>query len=109
MSILRQPTKGTYAEMSAAGSTQADAAEIKADYIMVTSLTESSADGVLLPPGNLSDEVVIVNGTGSANLKIYPRSGGKINNAGADAALEIEPNRAAHFIGISSLNWAAFF
>ena len=106
---LRQPTKGTYAEMSAAGSTQADAAEVSADYIMVTSLTELTADGVLLPPGNLGDEVVIVNGTGTANLKIYPRSGGKINNVVANGALEIAPNTAAHFIGINSLNWAAFF
>jgi hypothetical protein len=106
---LRQPTRGIYAELAAAGSTQATAAEITADYIMVTSLTELTTDGVVLPPGNLGDEVIIINGTSSANLKIYPRSGGKINNAAADAALELSPNSAAHFIGINSLNWAAFF
>jgi hypothetical protein len=106
---LRQPTRGIYAELAAAGSTQATAAEITADRIMVTSLTESSADGVILPPGNLDDEVRIINGTGTANLKVYPRTGGKINNAATNAAIELGPNEAAHFIGINSLNWAAFF
>jgi hypothetical protein len=106
---LRRPTRGNYAEIAAAGSTQATAAEITADFVVVTSLTETTADGVLLPPGNLWDEVVIVNGTSTANLKIYPRSGGKINNAAANAALELPPNSAAHFIGVNNLNWAAFF
>jgi hypothetical protein len=108
MTNRREPTRGTYAEMAAAGTTQATAAEITADYVLVSTVT-SSADGVVLPPGNLGDEVVIVNGDAFDNLKIYPRSGGKINNAVADAALEIAPNRAAHFIGINDKNWAAFF
>lgn len=104
---LRQPTKGTYAEMAAAGTTQADAAEITADYVLVT--TVATGSGVILPPGNLADEVVVVNGHSSENLLIYPRSGGKINNAAANGALDLLPNSAAHFLGINSLNWAAFF
>ena len=104
---LRQPTKGTYAEMSAAGTTQADAAEIVADYVLVS--TVAAGAGVLLPPGNLGDEVVVVNGSGSEALLVYPRSGGKLNNAAADGALTLPANMAAHFIGINSLNWAAFF
>src|SRR5262245_62635356 len=105
--VLRAPTKGTYAEMSAAGTTQTDAAEITADYVLVT--TVAAGSGVLLPAGNLSDEVVIVNGHATESLLIYPRSGGKLNNATADAALTLPANSAAHFIGINDKNWAAFF
>ena len=105
---LRQPTRGAYAEMTAAGTTQATAAEITADYVVVTTVM-ASADGVILPPGNLNDEVIVVNGDSADNLKIYPRSGGKINRATADEALDLPPNTAAHFRGENSLNWAAFF
>lgn len=105
---LRQPTKGIYTEMAAAGTTQATAAEITADYVLVTTVT-ASADGVLLPEGNLGDEVIIVNGDSADNLMIYPRTGGKLNNAAANGALTLPPNMAAHFIGINSLNWAVFY
>lgn len=108
MSVLRRPTRGPYAEMSAAGTTQATAAEITADYVVVTTVTES-ANGVILPPGNLNDEVIVVNGDSADNLMVYPRSGGKINRATADGAVELPPNRAAHFRGENALNWAAFF
>jgi hypothetical protein len=93
--------------MSAAGTTQATAAEITADYVMVT--TVAAGSGVLLPSGNLADEVVIVNGHGSESLLVYPRSGGKLNNAAADGALTLPPNMAAHFIGINDKNWAVFY
>ncbi len=108
MTILRQPTRGAYAELTAVGTTQATAAEITADYVVVTVVT-SAASGVILPPGNLNDEVIIVNGDSADNLFIYPQVGGKINRATANAALELPPNRAAHFRGENSLNWAAFF
>lgn len=105
--LLRQPTRGAFAEMAATGTTQATAAEITADYVVVTPTTD--ATGVVLPPGNLNDEVIIVNASASENLVVYPRSGGKLNRASADASLEILPRTAAHFRGENSLNWAAFF
>mgnify|MGYP001576717423 CR=1 FL=1 len=69
----------------------------------------SAASGVILPPGNLNDEVIVVNGDSADNLFIYPQVGGKINRATANAALELPPNTSAHFRGENSLNWAAFF
>ena len=86
--------------------TLADAAEITADKVLVT--TVAAGSGVLLPPGNLDDEVVVVNGHSSEALLVYPRSGGKLNNAAADGALSLPANSAAHFIGINDLNWAVF-
>jgi hypothetical protein len=109
MSILRQPSKGEYVEMAAAGTTQATAAELTADRVMVTTITEASAEGVILPLGNLNDEVFIINGHATANLFIWPRSGGKLNNASADSNLTLPPNRAAHFRGINDKNWAVIF
>jgi hypothetical protein len=100
-------TKGPYAEMAAAGTTQATAAEFTADRVMVTTVTES-ANGIILPPGNLDHEVEVVNGT-TLTLFIYPRSGGKLNNAAADLPLQLPGNRAGRLRGVNSLNWIAFF
>lgn len=102
-------TKGPYATMAATGTTQATAAEMVADKVLVTTVTQGSADGVLLPPGNLDKVVVIVNGSSSASLSVYPRSGGKLNNRTADAALELPAGAAARFEGVNHLNWIVFF
>ena len=101
-------TKGPYAEMSAAGTTQATAAELVADKVTVTTVSAALA-GVILPAGNRDDKVTIVNGQGTHTLFIYPRTGGKINNATANLPVELPPNKAAHFEGVNSLNWTAFF
>lgn len=104
-------TRGPYAEMAAAGTTQATAAEVVADKVVVTTVTPA-AQGVILPPGNLDQIQIIVNGTSGATgvpLFIYPRTGGKLNNATANEALELPPSRAVRLEGVNALNWMAFF
>lgn len=94
MKNLREPTKGPYVTMAAAGTTQADAAAMPADFVMVTSGSEDN--GVLLPLMNVNEEAIVCNGL-TVNIKVYPRSGGKINNATVDVALLLSANAAAHF------------
>ena len=88
--------RGEYAAIAAAGTTQATATEMPAYTVMVTSGT----GGVMLPPLNVNEEAVVCNGlTGSSaiDLMVYPRSGGKINNATADTPLLIPESRAVRF------------
>lgn len=107
MPAIRQPTKGPYATMAAAGTTQATAAELTADKVVVTTITAASAECVILPTGNRDDEVRIVNGT-NLDLMIYPRTGGKINNATENLPMILPGYTAAHFIGINAVDWMAF-
>ena len=104
---LRNPSKGPYAVMAATGTTQADAAEMPADVVMVTSGAEDA--GVILPLMNVNEECIVCNGT-SANIKVYPRSGGTLNNAAANEALLMPENSAARFRAIDGGgNVMAFF
>lgn len=100
-------TKGPYATMAAAGTTQATATEITAEFVMVTPTV--SADGVLLPAKNLNDDVYVVNADSTHTLFVYPQTGGKLNNGTANDPLNMPPNTAARFRAISSLDWAVIF
>jgi hypothetical protein len=50
----------------------------------------------------------VCNGT-SAEIFIYPRSGGKINNSDANVHLWLNANSAARFLAIDGLNVIAIF
>lgn len=100
-------TKGPYNTLAAAGTTQATAATINADVVMITSGT--SGAGVVLDAMDLNQEAIIVNGVSSSEYKIYPVSGGKINNATADLPLLLPPNKAARFRAINNVDVIAFF
>lgn len=104
-------TRGPYAEMAAAGTTQAAAAPVLADKVVVTAVT-TAAQGVILPPGNQDQVQIIVNGTSGLTavpLFIYPQVGGKLNNQTANDAISLPPGSAARLEGVNALNWMAFF
>ncbi len=109
--MIPTPTRGEYNTLSAAGTTQATAAEMNADTVMVTGGSQGS--GVILRPLNVREECIVVNGTSGVNaidLKVYPRSGGKINNASANDYLILPAQRAARFRAIDGAgNVIAFF
>jgi hypothetical protein len=98
--------RGEYSIISAAGTTQATATEMPSYNVMVTSAT--SAQGVILPPMNKGEEAIVCNGS-DAEIFVYPRSGGKINNSAADVHLWLSANSAAHFLAIDGLNVIAIF
>jgi hypothetical protein len=98
--------KGEYSVVAAAGTTQATATEMPAYMVMVTSGT----GGVILPPMNKDEEAVVCNGLSSEEIKVYPRTGGKINNATANLHLLLPNNSAARFKAIDGAgNVIAFF
>jgi len=97
--------RGEYAEIAAAGTTQATATEMPSYQVMVTSGT----GGVLLPPMNKGEEAMVCNGLSTVSIDVYPRSGGKLNNMTADLPLTVPTNRAVRFRAIDGLNLFAFF
>lgn len=102
-------TRGNYNTQAAAGTSQATAAVLTADRVMITTVTQGSADCVILSARNLGDRQIICNGSTVDNLYVYPQVGGKINNASINAYLELPPNTAAQFEYVSSVNVFAFF
>jgi len=98
--------RGEYAAIAAAGTTQATATPMPAYMVMVTSGT----GGVQLPPLNKDEDAVVCNGLSGAEVFVYPRSGGKINNATADLHILLPPNTSARFRAIDGAgNVIAFF
>ena len=100
-------TKGPYAEIAAAGTTQAAATLATADTMMITSGT--SGAGIRLDDMDLNAEVIIVNGVSTSEYLIYPKVGGKINNATANLPLGLPPQKASRFRAINALDVIAFF
>lgn len=100
------PLKGEYAEIAATGTTQATAAEMPSYTVTVTSGT----GGVILPPLNKNEEAVVCNGLSDVEINVYPRTGGKLNNATANLPLLVPNNRAVRFRAIDGGgNAIAFF
>jgi len=98
--------RGEYAEIAAAGSTQATATGMPSYTVMVS----SGSGGVGLPPLNRNEEAIVCNGLGSDDISVYPQSGGKINNSTANLPLVLPANRAARFRAIDGAgNVIAFF
>lgn len=97
---------GTFATgLSAAGTTNADATQLVADFNVVT--TASTNQGVKLPDVEVGSSVVVVNGTAAAPLLVYPPASGQINNLTATSGGRgIGAGKAGIFIRGSAVHWA---
>ncbi len=100
-------TKGPYNVLAAAGTTQATAAALNADMVMVTS--GAAGSGVILPTLDVGQEVVVCNGVAELDLSVYPLVGGKINNSTANLPLVLPANHSARFKAISALDVISIF
>ena len=98
LEVLRNPSKGPYAAIAAAGTTQATAAAMTADVVMVTSGAEEA--GVILPAMNAREECIVCNGL-NVDINVYPIVGGQLNNSTANLPLILAPFTAARFRAIN--------
>lgn len=90
---------------AAAGSDQAGATALTVDQNNVTGA--DGTKGVALPAAVAGDEVVIVNTSASAALKVYPVNGGAaaINGLSANAAYLVLPGERCVFVAESATQW----
>ncbi len=63
-------------------------------------------DSALLPEGELGDEIWVRN-NGAASCNVFPRVGGAINGAAANAAFAVGASKTALFKNIDGTNWIA--
>lgn len=93
------------AAVTAAGTTQGTATAITADVNVVT--TASSAQGVILYSGVPGDSQIVYNNT-TADIRVYPHSGGNFNQLAANAGFVLAPYTAAQCFLINATQWVAF-
>lgn len=105
---LAKAINGTVAPtVSAAGTTIADATQLKAGHNIVTTVAASS--GVLLPNGEIADEVFVYNGTATNDLAVYPATSSQtINQLSAGIAVLLPPYTGAFFRRATSTAWTGF-
>lgn len=97
------------AALAATGSSsQANGYAIKNSVNTFTTVTNASADSATLPTeANCENDDIFVKNEGAGTLKVYPHSGGKINNGSTNAVYYIATGQSAHFKRTSSTGWFA--
>jgi hypothetical protein len=90
------------AAVTAAGTNQSTATQLTADHNLITAC--DPGQGVILPAMTFGDEVWVANGDSDADLLVYPRTGGKLNNQTANTPLSVATGRAAVFRAIGALD-----
>lgn len=93
---------GNSSAVTAAGTTQATATPLTRTVNMVTG--GSTNNGVILPTPVGGERVFIRNNLG-VDIKVYPQSGGQINNGGANIAATLSASSALEYIAASSTLW----
>jgi hypothetical protein len=90
--------------VSATGTTQGTGAVLTSMLNVVTSVTASSAEAVVLPSAAIGVAVTVVNTTATA-LKVFPASGDVINGGSANASITLAPYATYQFVAKDTTNW----
>jgi hypothetical protein len=91
--------------VAAAGSDQTDAADLPiAPFVAVTGA--NGTKGVILPPAGAGLEIKMHN-VANAALKVYPHSGGDVNDGTQDAAVTVAAKTQASFTCVDGVTWSA--
>lgn len=91
--------------VSAAGTTQATATELKSSTNSVTTVAASS--GVILSACDIGDDQTVYNATTTA-LNVYPDTGSTINQLSANTQIVLAPYTGAFFKRVTTTAWLAF-
>lgn len=94
---------------AATGTTQGTAAQLPANYTVITSATGGASDSVRVSKdvnGGKLAPIMIVNAT-SAAVNVFPSTGESINALAANAALVVAANKAVILIPISQTLYAS--
>jgi hypothetical protein len=95
--------------VAAAGTTQGTATALTTSYVIVTSATTGSAQGVRLQVPTVGGlRVVVVNRTSSV-VYVWPATGAQIDALGVDARYGLPINAVATFQAATTTQWYASF
>jgi hypothetical protein len=98
---------GNIGSFAAAGSAITDATALTSHIATVSAA--DGTKGVKLAAARKGAVKLVYNEHATAGLKIYPHSGGDINDGTTDAAITIEGKTLALFVAIDTTTWAAMY
>lgn len=90
----------------ATGSTAADAAALTGGVLNVVSAADATK-GVLLPVAVAGDTLRVYSSAATNALKVWPRTGGEVNNGTADAAFSATARKPVLLECLDGTNWIA--
>ena len=93
---------GTSATLTGTGSIQSDALALIRPINEFTTVAAST--GARLPAATAGMRIVIRN-SGANSLKVYPASGGQINNLGTNAAFTLDTATTLEWVSTTSTQW----
>lgn len=91
--------------ITAAGTTQGGATSLTADVNIVT--TATTGQGVILYNGVVGDSQEVFNNT-SADIRVYPPTGGNINQIAANTAFVLAPYTSVLVKKMTSTQWVGY-
>lgn len=94
------------ATLTAAGTTQATAVAMEGDVNVITTGTTGQG-GILSAYAMAGDSQVVYNAT-SADLKVYPPTGGKVNQVATNGGFVLAPYTAVKCMKVTSTQWVGF-
>ena len=92
--------------ITAAGTTQATAAAMEGDVNVVSTATTGQG-GILSAYAIAGDDQLVYNST-SADIKVYPPTGGNFNQLAANAGFVLAPYTAALCKKVTATQWVGF-
>lgn len=92
-------------DLTAAGTSQSDAAAIVASVTIIT--TAAASTGVILPNSEIGDEYEILN-LGANQVTVYPPTSGQINALSANTGFYLAPNTAVKVKKYTATRWMGF-
>lgn len=93
---------GTSSSLTATGSAQSDALAIIRPVNEFSTVAANT--GARLPAATAGMRIVVRN-SGANSLKIYPASGGQINNLGTNAAFTLDTSTTLEYIATTATQW----
>jgi hypothetical protein len=98
---------GDFAEVTAAGSAQGDAASLTGVVNVVAGADNTK--GVVLPAAAEGLTCVVYSSVATNGLKVYPATGDDINDGTTNTAVTIEGETLAIFLALDDTTWSAMF
>ena len=98
----------TFANLAAAGTTDADAASIATGIVNVSTASAGVTDGIQLPSGTSVGTLVVVKNSTAVSVKVYAETGGQIDGGGVDVAYVITTGGTVQLFKATANTWTTY-